>query len=517
MDATNPSVKDGKWKMTSQFKTLCSCASNRRTAKTANETIETSYSYGHLSQTHTNYAQETLPQSPIDSRQECELGEGDGPGYMEPSYVYSKKWKRGPIGVHVESIFEKTDLDGFGRALELFETVMGLFQESATGKETEKFLDTASKAQVNSANILIEWYEGHFRTVAKAIELKAAFQAAVDKEMGLPIDEDDKDFLALGTIQMPVDPGCLDSEYAGGLFVLWMYEFYFSGDDINDNFVAELEEHRYKCIKQATVQKLAWSIFPELVNGVAMNRSKQIGKGIPLTTSGSSEACPWLIEHGGLVVIDTAGEKSHAPHYLWEIKAKRLVEVANMENVPQYCVISHSWRPRQAFDIEGTLVTCNIDSIPWKVPQLADFDVTNFPTLIQASQNLAAEMDYIWIEILCVPPENSGSEFEKIRQNEIANHAAIFKSASLAYIWLDQISDWSGLENAISFMLVEYILEKIYNVDKDHLGLCFSGLGLHARRGNEEPTGFAEVLDQTQGLWRTHPLNPIKSATPTSS
>ena len=153
------------------------------------------------------------------------------------------------------------------------------------------------------------------------------------------------------------------------------------------------------------------------------------------------EPCDWLSDdrhHSGL------------PFYLWDVENKRTVETSSLQSTILYTAISHTWGrwkkstpPVRVAGVEN-----------WLIPENGIFDVKDLPQILV---NVPTKTPYIWFDLFCIPQDRSARALE-----EIARQATIFRKAQYAIAWLNTVEDWSGLESAVEWMSLKYMLYTSY-------------------------------------------------------
>lgn len=155
--------------------------------------------------------------------------------------------------------------------------------------------------------------------------------------------------------------------------------------------------------------------------------------------------CPWLHKKDG-----KDQHQSALPYYLWDIKARRTVETAELDaSAVRYDIVSHTWgrwrKPGAGARVSG---------VPWLVPENTVFDVNALGTLLEKA---GFHEEYVWLDLLCIPQERSDIEQVRICQVELARQAQIFDRAQTAVAWLHDVSDWRGAEAAIAWLGLDYL------------------------------------------------------------
>ena len=101
------------------------------------------------------------------------------------------------------------------------------------------------------------------------------------------------------------------------------------------------------------------------------------------------------------------------------------------------------------------------------MPQNSQFKAGELPYLLT---RLPFFVRYIWIDLLCIPQDDSEPEFEATKRQEISRQASIFSGAACAIAWLNNVEDWRGLRQALEWLSIRYF--KLFNAGfsmKDHI------------------------------------------------
>jgi hypothetical protein len=141
------------------------------------------------------------------------------------------------------------------------------------------------------------------------------------------------------------------------------------------------------------------------------------------TITANIEPCHWL---------SRSDSRAGLPYYLWDRTERRAVTMKALGS-PEYLAISHTWGRWQP----SPATPVRVPGVPWRVPVNTLFDVTTLPDLME---RIVFPVRYIWFDLLCIPQEMSDPNFAPRAKIEIANQAAIFKSASRALAWLNWAS-----------------------------------------------------------------------------
>lgn len=189
------------------------------------------------------------------------------------------------------------------------------------------------------------------------------------------------------------------------------------------------------------------------------------------------EPCAWL----------SPEEKKGLPRYLWDTVNDRTIDTTKSDSTPQYAVISHTWgRWRKGKKGEGV----RIPGVNWVVPENSRFNVLELPRMLKRlSARRLGKIQYIWLDLLCIPQEQS-----PIMQEEVAKQAAVFSSASRAVIWLNDIRSWDGLQDTLRWLALDFLLHC-----SDDPGIGFKDM--RDRLGQKPSTGFHPPPSWLTSLW----------------
>ncbi|KAI9661465.1 MAG: hypothetical protein M1831_002987 [Alyxoria varia] len=145
---------------------------------------------------------------------------------------------------------------------------------------------------------------------------------------------------------------------------------------------------------------------------------------------------PWL---------SNEGMYDEYPRYLWDVRAKKTVQVASMTDRPRYIAVSHTWgrwrnKAKSSLQVEG---------VPWLLPQNDLWQVSEIPTEMQ---KVPGDFSFVWFDLLCIPQgQDLSDELVNIKRQEIAKQAAIFANAERTAAWFGDTEDL-GLEYLALFM-----------------------------------------------------------------
>ena len=349
----------------------------------------------------------------------------------------SLSWQKGPLGEEVERKLatKLAEGDGWERGLANWDVVQQLSTEKHNA--FTEFLSTLSISQRNSLLILLDWWNGMYDKT----DMQRARRAIRDH--------------ATGSYQSERFPRGLDltaSKYQEKLFDLFLYEFFF----YEKSTAAPIQLRRHHASLSAACQRLAFSTYAFYMDAIVQThassttevsqinrnldvmhparRLSDVGKIIP---GAIIEPCPWL----------PSQKKEGSPYYLWDLENKRTVVVDELPEVPAYAAISHTWG-RWRIPGDGVVIS----GVPWKVPQTSRFDVEDLPCVLCNKTSIFAPTRFIWLDLFCIPQDRSDRAVI-----EIAKQAAIFGAAAEAFIWLNDITEWAGVQAAIQWLAVDFL------------------------------------------------------------
>ena len=287
----------------------------------------------------------------------------------------------------------------------------------------------SSTAQHNSYRLLREWWEN----------------TASDNQ----ITETVKDWIQqAAALELPrnILPRLAVSRYNILLFLLWREEFCMPR--ARDS---ELYSTRMMAAGEAACHRLAFTFVTSPEASCASSnaafecsQSTQISIGTfsspiseqCITMTAAIEPCFWLDDKQIL------RDQSESPYFLWDTQEAKTIFTKDVGK-PAYVAISHTWgRWRKP-------TYCRSLNVPWDIPENEIFAVSELPALLREAP---FSERYVWFDLLCIPQERNNPR----SRIEIANQAAIFKSAKFACAWLKVVPSWSGLKYAIEWLSVAY-------------------------------------------------------------
>jgi len=133
------------------------------------------------------------------------------------------------------------------------------------------------------------------------------------------------------------------------------------------------------------------------------------------------------------------------PYYLWDVAREQTAVVSELEFVPAYTCISHTWGRWTLPDL------VKLDGVDWLIPSNSRFDVRELPLILQQAR---WETDFVWFDLVCIPQ----LDFDPERKSkEISNQGAIFVGAAACVAWFNDVISWEGLMPAITWLGLSYL------------------------------------------------------------
>jgi len=313
-----------------------------------------------------------------------------------------------------------------------------------------------SQVQHSSLRLLREWWEGTiqdspFPREHRNLSTNTAMESFVRiSRIGLvPANAQDAQE-AFGGIPIPWIGG---SSYHKALRILWLSEF----SIIPTQQDYSLPSTRYWASIAATNQRIVLHCFMRTPEGSLISqRDIRQGEWLhPRPTQTSLSICPWLESEPKQSSTD--GESEDWPHFLWDIQDQRTVEARKLPRHATYTVISHTWGRWQ----DRKRPRATIPGVPWKIPFNSRFDVLDLPRMLKETASFTTP--YLWLDLLCIPQIQEPCcklrghlKLREIAESEISRQGKIFKNAKCAMAWLNYVSEWSGLEHAISWFAARF-------------------------------------------------------------
>ena len=321
-----------------------------------------------------------------------------------------------------------------------------------------------SSAQFSSYRLLLEWRD---ECVKRSLPS--------DGHLGFPLRLDVNGLLGpcLDDLHSPLHTAPLKSlskdltAYSKRISMLWEWEFFYDLDKPRDSsFLESLKTCRVEAAEVAACHRVSYAYYDFQVKckahlplqrppidtqvrdtrGLGTKSTLDNDEALVLGQTSSKmhyfhpqsatiAACPWLM---------SPTYRPGLPCYLWDVTNERTVLVKKLSERPQYTAISHTWgrwRRGPSIAVEGCL---------WKVPQNTKFKVQDLPQRLSSA--FAEKTKYLWIDLLCIPQDGSN-----LGSMEIARQASIFKSASRVVAWLNEMTDWRGLEVATNWLCLHFL------------------------------------------------------------
>lgn len=291
---------------------------------------------------------------------------------------------------------------------------------------------TPSKADANSRLLCKEWWENTAYDSEMTRSIRAWIEEAAEWELDIRVQ--------------PHIPNCT---YNYALLALWREEYMAS---LRDQCSADPRFQGTVQLVQPFRQRAASAAASHRLIDAGLRSIRSIGLlDVPLgqqnrTIPGLNaniDSCHWL---------SNSSRAAEPPFYLWDKAARRTVRTCDLSSIPEYLAVSHTWGRWRT----DAMV---MDGVPWPVPGCGKFDVQSLPDML-ASMPFPEE--YVWLDLFCIP--QSGDDIRA--KLEIANQAAIFRSASASIAWLPSVPDWEGLQYAIELIALQcFSVESELDVD----------------------------------------------------
>lgn len=208
-----------------------------------------------------------------------------------------------------------------------------------------------------------------------------------------------------------------------------------------------LQLARKECAINAACMRVAREalLFPTPITNAAISEDlgpPELSTRWPTSASALINACPWL-------EFETS---SYArPHFLWDVRQRRTVVVADVSPQAEYIAISHTWGRWKKRGADGGAIDTTLPGALWPVPANDSFDVSALPDMLDALRNQTA---YVWLDLVCIPQDRS-----PLAISEIARQGAIFRNAQQCICWLRNVEQWTGMRDAVEWLCRQYILQ----------------------------------------------------------
>ena len=340
-------------------------------------------------------------------------------------------WRREPLGDAIEQHSQQIGHgQGFVRAMDNWNRIDEVLQCHSENVGLRAHL---SKSQYNSYQILLEWWNGSIQEESLSQAVKNALQNATASYDGqtqvYEIDE--------------VEGKIEESAYHRLMYLLFRLEFLHEMRMLHakehDVFLGFVQGVREEGAQYAARQRVAHSFLQDSQVPSSYSRAGQelvsLSARLGQTIGACIESCPWLkIEETG----------NSAPYYLWDVVRKQTVVTHELGSCPQYVCVSHTWGRWRIRDEPHARLT----GVPWTIPRNRKFDVENLPDQFLATFNEG----FVWFDLLCIPQDRSERALI-----EISRQAAIFGSATSVVAWLNDVTSWTGLRNAVKWFSFLYL------------------------------------------------------------
>lgn len=150
--------------------------------------------------------------------------------------------------------------------------------------------------------------------------------------------------------------------------------------------------------------------------------------------------------------------------------------------------MSHTWG-RWREEGEGVAV----QGVPWLVPRITLHDVQGLP---RALKEAGFHEPYLWIDLFCIPQEDTVDWQARICRQELPRQATIFQHASTEIAWFDDIDNWCGAEIALTWIALSFMKESnSLKTPNDRLENALNTLTALASR----PCGFLKTACDESG------------------
>lgn len=170
------------------------------------------------------------------------------------------------------------------------------------------------------------------------------------------------------------------------------------------------------------------------------------------------KSCRWL-----------AKPELSRPHYLWDCHLGKTIETRDIDNHPEYTVVSHTWGRWKIFetDSDGSRqqVFIDIGGVPWPVPLNSRFNVSELPQSLEKLKDLT-HTRYIWIDLLCIPQAYSTGAVpvtvqdfarDQVTKDEIGRQAEIFRNSKHAVAWFSDVEDFECLSSVLNWFTLDLL------------------------------------------------------------
>lgn len=354
-----------------------------------------------------------------------------------------------------------------------------LVNEIEHNEQRPKLDNTLTRPQKISRRLLVEWWNGHCQKDEISVATRAWIQSLASTVEPEP------------EVSRRKCPGSTRSLYQSVMFSLFKMEFVplridFTGESDADSqapytlaqFYESLRSTRQQALLYASIQKIA------LRHLFCDPPSANVGDecdGITL------DPCSWISLQTG---------RAGLPYFLWDVTARETITVAEIQEVPKYICISHTWGRWRIRD--ATIV---VKGVPWPIPRNTRFDVAALPETF-CRQNWKTR--YVWFDLFCIPQDGS-----ELADMEIARQSTIFRNSSSSIVWFNDVEAWQTLPGVIAWLSLKFLqgtssadlYETQHKLDK-----AFSTSDKPLELAPEESltaTGHEQDA-KSMSLWRSH-------------
>jgi hypothetical protein len=268
-----------------------------------------------------------------------------------------------------------------------------------------------SPPQLISHRLLEEWVSGWYE------------DPEFDKAARLALDNDET-----------------DDEYHNHLANLYKKEFSGIPEKTRDNLARQLLAIRRSAAQYASCRAMTEACKRVIDQGTQPTQSALFGprRTIPVHI----QPCPWL---------NVRDDNNSLPYYLWDVRNERTRETTSLireyGKCPEYTAISHTWG-RWKLDLPWI----SLPGVPWKIPPNSRFRVADLPEILKRSP-----FDFVWLDLLTIPQEESSPAMLALQKTEISRQALIFRTASNAIAWFNDVKDWKAVEGALEWICLKFI------------------------------------------------------------
>ncbi|KAL2851535.1 hypothetical protein BJY01DRAFT_245045 [Aspergillus pseudoustus] len=235
--------------------------------------------------------------------------------------------------------------------------------------------------------------------------------------------------------------------------------------DLNSFTISsDLSEVRNTAVVGATYERMAYHSLIQASSRIAdsKHRSRFLDPGEQPRLKDYSQCIPSIINSCHWLGCEE--DSDHLPRYLWNVKLKRTVDTAELldKNI-LYAIVSHTWgRWREGSAME------DVQGVPWRVPKISLYDVTQLPQIIE---QVGFAEPYVWMDLLCIPQDMSVPWQQSACKSELPRQVTIFRNASTAVIWLNDVDSWSNMDKAVSWLGLRF-LSDFEGQPSKYGGLC---------------------------------------------